>query len=133
MSFLGSGFDVFDDMIIDSVVDVAGDLAEEGVAFVEDPSFGGAVGVITGYTNFGMDVGMDVAEDTAGMVENEIDPSQPVPVTTTTSTSNGVTNIYNVYYGCPRPEGGLFENAFDHENEEEEITFETDEPPPAIC
>lgn len=141
MSFLGAGFEVFDDMIIDSSIDVAGDLAEDGLDFVENPSFVGAVELVTGYTNFGVNVGIDMAEDTVDIIENEINPDDPVS-TTTTSTSNGVTNIYNItkYYGCPPCAGttGVFDNAFDSENVEEEITFgvaEPEEPPPQtpIC
>lgn len=130
MSFIGAGFEVFDDMIIDSHVDVAGDFAADVIDFVGDPSFEDGVGLVAGYTNFGTNVAIDFTEDLVDMVEEEIDPTKPVQPTTTSSTQNGVTNIYNIYYGCPRPVGGVFENAFDNENEEEEITFEPNKPPP---
>ena len=132
MSFLGvAGLEFLDDMIIDSTVELGGDLVNDAVDFITDPSFQGAINLIGGYHGFGTNVGIDVAED---FVEDEIlNPSQSEPTTSTSSTENGVTHIHNYYYGCPpcpRTEGGVFENAFDYENEEEEITFGGEDTPP---
>lgn len=124
MSFMAIVSDAVDDMLVDSVIDVAGDIATDAIGFVEDPSWEGAVELVAAPVTFGTQVGQDMVEDAIDMVEEEIDPSEP-----TSSTTAGVTNIYNYYYGCPPCSGGgVFENAFDYENEEEEITFEVEDP-----